>query len=124
MSAKAGDANLTWQELGLADDSAMTAAGTKTANPAYSASWNNLPKYDSNGTKITYTVDESPVAGYTTSSTNTENESEWTWTFTNKSNQGPLPNTGGIGTRIFYITGSILLMAAALLLMARRKRIS
>ena len=37
-------------------------------------------------------------------------------------NKGPeLPSTGGIGTTIFYIVGSVLLLAAAIVLIARRR---
>jgi LPXTG-motif cell wall-anchored protein len=32
-----------------------------------------------------------------------------------------LPSTGGIGTTIFYITGSILMLAAAVLLISMRR---
>lgn len=37
-------------------------------------------------------------------------------------NQGPvLPSTGGIGTTIFYVVGSILVLGAAILLIAKRR---
>jgi len=40
-------------------------------------------------------------------------------------NKGPeLPSTGGIGTTIFYIVGSVLLLAAAIVLIAKRRTAS
>ena len=85
LSAKAGETDLTYADLGLANEEAMTVKGLKTATPAYSAAWEKLPKYTLNGTEIEYTVAEEPVAHYELVETeNNKGESEWTWTFTNR----------------------------------------
>ena len=49
-------------------------------------------------------------------------EGEKTLTFTVENNSGAtLPETGGVGTTIFYVAGSILVLAAAILLITKRR---
>ena len=94
LSATAGGAALAYGDLGLNSQAELTVIGEKTATPAYSAAWDNLPKYAADGTKIDYTVTEGDVADYYLKSTaDNEGEVEWTWTFTNKRVSINIPGT-------------------------------
>ena len=72
---------------------------------------------------VTITFTENPAAG----------ESHWTATGANKDADGyftvdvinvagnTLPSTGGMGTTIFYVIGGLLVLAAAIILISRRR---
>lgn len=94
LTAKVGNATLTYTELGLANEEALKATGLKDGSPAYSAAWENLPKYTKAGEKIDYTVSEGTVDHYSLVNTrNVEGENTWTWEFTNKMVKVEVPGT-------------------------------
>ena len=72
--------------------------------------------------------DTTGKGGFTITSSNpTDYPIEWdatnkVWKITVRNNTGAqLPSTGGIGTTIFYVAGSILVLAAAILLITKRR---
>lgn len=89
--------------------------------------WQGLPKYDSDGKVIEYTVSEVSVEGFKTdiklvTSTNDNNDFEKHFVITNTMVVYELPETGGIGTILYTFSGIALMMGAALLYYKRGKR--
>ena len=97
-----------------------------------------LEKTDSSGTPYTYWIQEVTVPGYSTtpsitmvSGGNTVNvgpgegkqtaPAESTITITNSKYSVSLPSTGGPGTTMFYIVGSILTLLALVLLITKKR---
>ena len=76
----------------------------------------------------TITIDDVEAASYKFLNTGKEAEIDWTTTppvelphqFTNTEGT-QLPATGGVGRRVFIISGSVLLLGAAILLITRRR---
>ena len=64
--------------------------------------------------------DGSQTATWTDTSANVDKDGKITFTVENKAGS-TLPATGGIGTTIFYVAGSILVLAAVILLVTKRR---
>jgi LPXTG-motif cell wall-anchored protein len=71
---------------------------------------------DATGTPVITWVDEQPDNALDLSETSKEND---TITVTNKAGH-ELPMTGGIGTTIFYILGSVLVLGCGVVLVAHK----
>ena len=82
-----------------------------------------MDEYDADGEKITYEIKEVSVEGYTTEITGDVEEGfVITNTFIEHAHDGAsLPSIGGIGTTIFYAVGGIMVLAAAVVLITRRR---
>lgn len=85
--------------------------------------------YNNDGTLASYSIkiDGADIATYTattkadkTIDTITPGENNQSFPINNKKGTG-LPSTGGIGTTLFYIFGTILVLGAGILLIARRR---
>ena len=72
---------------------------------------------------ITSNIDrQDKTAAFAWSATGATDTGSGTFTFNVENGQGStLPETGGIGTTIFYIGGSVLVLAAAILLITKRR---
>ena len=80
--------------------------------------------------KYTVTIDGQPTATYTFTNEATSNSNEIKWEtatlvekpFPLTNTKGTeLPSTGGIGTTMFYVIGSVLVLGAAVLLISKRR---
>jgi LPXTG-motif cell wall-anchored protein len=85
----------------------------------YADLWQNMPTCDENENPIEYTVTEDKVDGYTSVLVKKDVET-MTWTFKNI-HTTEFPMTGGIGTTLLYIAGSILVILAGVVLLNRRR---
>lgn len=97
------------------------------ASNGWSCTWENLPKYDTDtNNTYYYTVEEvNPPAGYSVIySSNNSGIQAGEITITNQANGYILPETGGIGTKVYIAGGTILMMSSCLLggYRMRRKR--
>ena len=91
--------------------------------------WEQLPKEDAQGNPVTYTVEETPIAGWEASYDYGDGEepagiAEGTIQITNtKQSAYTLPETGGVGPASFIIAGLLLVgMSGVGYLYFRRKR--
>lgn len=110
--------------------------GTKNADSTYTFMVTGLPSVDANGKKLTYYVKETKVDGYkdpiygskdsagairdkTGAGAGYAEDKEYV---TNKPEDAvELPHTGGIGTVIFYVLGSILVIGGGIYFISRRR---
>ena len=92
-------------------------AGTYTVKETVTPNgYNTIPQFD---VKVTY--NEDGTSKFTTTSENvTYEDGIFKVRVVNKKG-ATLPETGGIGTTIFYVAGSILVLAAAILLITKRR---
>lgn len=86
-------------------------------NNGWKHTFTGLPKSE-NGKKIKYTVDEEEIDGYKKEITEI---SDSEFIITNHQINYILPETGGIGTTVFYMSGSMLIISAAILLLIKKK---
>ena len=72
--------------------------------------------------KVTYTVDGATVTNPVVDLTSEQNNNQPVATKTIENSTGSiLPSTGGMGTTIFYVLGSILVIGAAVLLVTKKR---
>ena len=79
--------------VNLFADGVKTAAVTVTADNGWNYSFPDLPKYNSDGKEIAYTITEDSVSGYT-SSVSGDSEKGFTITNTHKPERKPAARTG------------------------------
>ena len=92
-------------------------AGTYTIKETQTPDgYNTIPNFD---VVVTYTADGE--AKFTTTSSNVVYEDGVFKVKVINKKGAELPSTGGIGTTIFYVAGSILVLAAAILLITKRR---
>ena len=107
----------------------LNATEDSTTNWKYTFTDLPLTGKDEDGNPVTYYyfVEEEPVTNYTPSYKNNDGIQRGTITVTNKEDENPsyeLPETGGIGTKVYIAGGTILMMSSCLLggYRMRRKR--
>lgn len=72
--------------------------------------------------KVTYTSNTSDITNNTIDLTGAQNENQPVATQTIINKTGPqLPATGGMGTKLFYVLGTILVLGAGVLLITKRR---
>ena len=90
-----------------------------TATLATGHSWDSYEAKDAL-TKFSYTIDDNEPVHETYTSGNDDIDGIAKANIVDNSG-ATLPSTGGIGTTIFYVAGSILVLAAAILLITKRR---
>ena len=100
-----------------------------TADENWGYTWAQLPKEDAQGDPVTYTVEETPVAGWNASYTYPEGGDETVGVLegtiqiiNTKQSTFTLPETGGVGPTLVAIAGAPLVGAAGVVYWNLRRR--
>lgn len=108
----------------LEDSKKLLDTITLSKEESWTKVWTELPRTDENGDVLAYQVEETPVAGYTTSyRRNTGNNTGEILVLNRKNSSNyVLPETGGMGRRSIFLLGAALMLTGTLTETEKRTR--